>query len=803
MFSILNYSYNLPELNTKLFPSSYHWNFFVFWEYDYLVEIFYFFFICVIFLVIIFFNKKGNFYRYIASTYQLIFYNFLLNIFLIFYFLIKYFFYTHINKNLKFINFQNLDFDQTYGYFYGCNSPLKIKNSLTAKINTPQDFHEFTMSFVNIRSNISATLTQDTFLSPWIDSFTAFPPRLVFNGLFIIDNFSQVTKILMILFFLVITAIVWFYYAPFTFFHKNISAPITKFNIKNAEFIRYYLFFTYIVLFFLFHLVSSFNLLSLFISVEGITLSLYILAGLKSSNRLSVEAGLKYFLISSIFSCIFGMGLFLLFYVTNSANYYEIREIILLMTNTSDYHTSSLTVLYISIFMIIIVFLMKFGAVPYHFWIGDVYQGSSTFVVIFFATVVRIGFFVAFFRLIYQVFAVATSFNFSTIFYLFGIFSVIYGSFYSLTQYEIKKFLAYSSIVHTGFILLSLSLMNGEGLKIAYYYLIVYLFTLLTFFFIVTVSQYIFQYYNNQNKKFVTLEFKYFSELSSLPFGLKVILALLLFSMAGLPPFPGFIIKLYVLKAVLLNILFNINLYLELGFFGVHNYTMLFLFIFIILVSLLTAYNYIRIVIKMLFVLNDHTLKNNFFLIFNYFNRDRAITKIFYFTLLSILIIIHIILIFYLGYLFNISNVYERNEFFNQVLHPFFFMENLHMLFVYFYDFCRQDNFAYKLLYPTEFRGNDLVFLKAEIIEYYWDYFQSTTFHNYIKNIENKSNIFDFVYSKHNNLSIVDPKYFDDMDIRTRVNELSLWNYMSFKTHLKDIFNMYRIFLEYQIFTKN
>jgi len=416
----------------------------------------------------------------------------------------------------------------------------------------------------------------------------------------IFDNFSYAVQGLL--------SVCLFFYFLFIYlslgndksYQASYVCGITKELTNRGIFLKNFFLMIPITIFFLFWLVQSYNLLSFFVSLEGATLCLYILAGLHTSNRLSIESGLKYFLTSAVFSCIFGISAAAIYFVTGSMDFFTIREVICQLV--LDYKPDSLgsldIILLVSSIAIIIVFLMKLGSVPYHFWIGDVYQGAPMWVTTFFATIVRISFFAVFFRLVmHTFFYMQFTQIFTIVIYLSAIFSIFVGSLLALAQVEIKRFLAYSSIVHTGFILLGLSSMTFDGFKSSILYTGVYIFTLLSFLIIVIVSPT--QIVQNRGGKFIFNYrlIKYFSDLQKLPLTIQLILVFFLFSMAGLPPFPGFIIKLYVFKNYLIELFYSVvGINLSFNIETAYQFVGFFFFLLVILFSLLTGYNYIRLI---------------------------------------------------------------------------------------------------------------------------------------------------------------------------------------------------------------
>ena len=479
-----------------------------------------------------------------------------------------------------------------------------------------------------------------------------------FNNLFVIDNYTIFIKI-----FISLSLILFLWamslnlynsfenknYSQFSNLKSGLFSLFTDFNLNTkGEFYRNFLILLPITVFFLLFLVSCNNFLSLFVSLEGATLCLYILAGIRTDNRLSVEGSLKYFLISALFSCVFGAGVFLLYLITGSLDFLTIREIIRsILTEHNIWSFYGVDyLLNISIIMITVVFLMKLGGAPYQYWIGDVYQGSPLIITTFFATIVRIGFFAIFLKLVCNVFIYMQYIEvYSNILYLSGFFSILIGSFLALSQTEIKRFLAYSSIVHTGFILIGISTMSFDGFKSSLLYMIIYIITLMGFMLclIIYKSQIVQNIFNKSILKIKNTNF--FSDLQCIPIGSQMVLVIFLFSMAGLPPFPGFLIKLYIFKDYILNLFYDAiqyNLYFNIStcyqFFG------FFSFVIIVLISILTGFNYIRLITGSLFMIPSFINDKPIFSSIN-FNK---LSKIFNNLIVCFILFSNFILIFYI-----------------------------------------------------------------------------------------------------------------------------------------------------------
>jgi NADH:ubiquinone oxidoreductase subunit 2 (subunit N) len=217
----------------------------------------------------------------------------------------------------------------------------------------------------------------------------------------------------------------------------------------------------------------------------------------------------------------------------------------------------------IGFMLICISIFIKLSIAPFHFWSLDVYEGSPNATTFFFSVVPKIGLFVLLMRLCYISFYQIFIDSYQIYFFLFAVLSVFVGSFGGLEQRKLKTLLAYSSISHTGYLLLSFSTGNVEGVHMMFYYLIIYMISTLCFW-----AVYLFlrqkknSYFNKSNKELGDLVL--LKESNPM---LALILALTLFSIAGIPPIVGFLAKIGVFLVVvkssayliaLLSILFSV-----------------------------------------------------------------------------------------------------------------------------------------------------------------------------------------------------------------------------------------------------
>ena len=200
----------------------------------------------------------------------------------------------------------------------------------------------------------------------------------------------------------------------------------------------------------------------------------------------------------------------------------------------------------IGFFFICISLFIKLSIAPFHFWSFDVYEGSPNTTTFFFAVVPKISLFVLLMRLCYVSFYQIFVDNFQIYFFALAVLSIFIGSLGGLEQRKLKTLLAYSSISHTGYLLLAFSTGNTEGIQMMFYYLAIYMISGLTFW-----AVYLFLinkddvYFNKNNKELGDLVL--LKESNPM---LAFILAMTLFSLAGIPPLVGFLIKVGVFSVV-------------------------------------------------------------------------------------------------------------------------------------------------------------------------------------------------------------------------------------------------------------
>ena len=212
------------------------------------------------------------------------------------------------------------------------------------------------------------------------------------------------------------------------------------------------------------------NLLLMFIALEVLSLPLYLMAGMARRRRLlSQEAAVKYFLLGAFASAFFLYGLALLYGYANTVDLPGINKAI----QTSG---KSDALLYIGLALLLVGLLFKAGIAPFHSWTPDVYQGAPTPVTAFMASCTKVAAFGAILRVLFVGFN-GSSWDWRPLIWAAAITSMVVGAVLGLTQTDVKRVLAYSSIAHAGFILVGMTAINSQGIASVLFYLVTYGFT--------------------------------------------------------------------------------------------------------------------------------------------------------------------------------------------------------------------------------------------------------------------------------------------------------------------------------------
>ncbi|MDQ1009058.1 NADH-quinone oxidoreductase subunit N [Streptomyces sp. V4I23] len=233
------------------------------------------------------------------------------------------------------------------------------------------------------------------------------------------------------------------------------------------------------------------DLLTLFIALEVFSLPLYLLCALARRKRLmSQEAAVKYFLLGAFSSAFLLFGIALLYGYAGSVSYARIAEVVDGSIRTIDPALADTmgndALLLIGGAMILMGLLFKVGAVPFHMWTPDVYQGAPTPVTGFMAAATKVAAFGALLRLLYVVLPGLT-WDWRPVMWAVAIVTMLGGAIVAITQTDIKRLLAYSSIAHAGFILAGVIATTPEGISSVLFYLLAYSFVTIGAFAVVTL----------------------------------------------------------------------------------------------------------------------------------------------------------------------------------------------------------------------------------------------------------------------------------------------------------------------------
>ena len=321
-------------------------------------------------------------------------------------------------------------------------------------------------------------------------------------------------------------------------------------------------------------LIQVFDILAMYLIIELQSLSFYVLASFRRSSEFSTEAGLKYFVLGAFSSAFLLFGSSLIYGATGLTNFLDFN---ILFSGFLVENSWLLFSIFSGLILIISALFFKLSAAPFHMWSPDVYEGSPTSTTAFFSLIPKL----IISTLLVRIFIV----NFNefiiigkNLFLISAFFSLLIGTFGALSQKKWKRFLAYSSINHIGFILIGFSSNENFGIFSIFMYLFIYVITIVATFSLIIDSR-IHNYLQSNQLRYI----KDILSCGNINPLLTISLTIILFSMAGIPPLSGFFAKVFV---ILVGIQSEV-------------YSLIF---FSVVMSSIACFYYIRIIQEMYFI---------------------------------------------------------------------------------------------------------------------------------------------------------------------------------------------------------
>ena len=403
------------------------------------------------------------------------------------------------------------------------------------------DENRYITHYLSIGSMLAAAFTQ---IAVWTGQ-----PAQAFNGFYLVDGVSQLAKLTVYLG----TAALFVYAKPYNQAQKMFKGEYYTLAMFAATGMSV--------------MISSAHFLTAYIGLELLSLSLYAMIALRRDSVQASEAALKYFVLGALASGILLYGISMVYGASGSLHFAAVAQA------AADGHVNG-WLLKLGILFIVAAIAFKFGAVPFHMWVPDVYQGAPTSVAAFIGSMPKIAATVFTFRILVEGFALQKG-DWQLVFAALGALSLLVGNLAAIMQTNIKRMFAFSTVSHMGFILLAF-LGSVIGLQAAIYYAVAYILMSLAGFGVLMV---------------VSREGKECENIADLA-GLNqrnawyaFVMLLVLFSMAGIPPLMGFYAKFAVLKALVAA---------QYGW-------ALWLAVFAVVMSLIGAFYYLRVVRTMYF----------------------------------------------------------------------------------------------------------------------------------------------------------------------------------------------------------
>jgi NADH-quinone oxidoreductase subunit N len=338
-------------------------------------------------------------------------------------------------------------------------------------------------------------------------------PRVLFDGLYIADALAYALKLAGFL--VVFVALLY-----------------SRRYLENRDILRgeYYVL-ALTALLGIFVLVSANSLLTVYLGVELLALSVYALVAFDRDSGVSAESAMKYFVLGAIASGALLYGMSLIYGLTGTLDLGEIA---------TRLHAPLSPGLVLGLTFVVVAVAFKLGAVPFHMWLPDVYEGAPTSVTLFLGTAPKIAYFALTLRLLAEGLAGAAA-QWTQMLAALAVLTLLVGNLVALVQTNIKRLLAYSTIANVGFIILGFVAGTPDGYAAALYYTLVYVLVALGSFGVVLLAS---------SKGFECDRLDDFKGLHKRDPLLAAVMMVLMFSTAGVPPFVGFWAKLRIFQVL-------------------------------------------------------------------------------------------------------------------------------------------------------------------------------------------------------------------------------------------------------------
>jgi NADH-quinone oxidoreductase subunit N len=279
---------------------------------------------------------------------------------------------------------------------------------------------------------------------------------------------------------------------------------------------------------------SSNDFTMLFVSIELITITFYILVSFQRSKLQSLEAGVKYLILGALSSAFMVFGIALIWGTTGELNFTKLAAV------APQFETSRIFLL--GVLLVLVGLGFKIAAFPFQIWAPDVYQGAPTPTTAFLAVGSKAAGFVLLLRVLFTaVPSVTHTHQWANLLIVISAITILYGNLCAIPQRNLKRLLGYSSIAHAGYLLLGVAALSASGQSALMYYLAGYVFTVMAAFFVIALVM----------RHLATEDISGLAGLNQRSPLLAATLTLAMVSLAGIPPLAGFFGKFLLLKSVI------------------------------------------------------------------------------------------------------------------------------------------------------------------------------------------------------------------------------------------------------------